>query len=100
LPPADEANVKKYSEMAAGLLPPGASKVEVVEELVCPMTISGKSMIEVTFSYSFYGQPFRMNVLVMPREKEQLRFLFSARAADFPGLFKDFRRSLFSMQGL
>lgn len=100
LPAANAANVKAYSEMAAGLLPPGASKVEVVEELVCPLTISGKSMVEVTFSYTFYGQPFRMNVLIMPRDKEQLRFLFSAKAADYPGLFKDFRRSLFSIQGL
>jgi hypothetical protein len=100
LPAANEASVKTYSKMAASFLPPGASKVEVVEELVCPMTIEGKSMIEVTFSYTFYGQPFRMNVLIMPREKEQLRFLFSARAADYEGLFKDFRRSLFSIQGL
>ena len=100
LPAATEANVKLYSDFAVKLLPQGASKVEVVEALVCPMRISGKAMIEVTLSYSFYGQPFRMNILFMPRQNEQLRFQFSARATDYPAMFKNFRSSLFSMQGL
>lgn len=100
LPEASEASVKTYSEMALKLAPEGASKVEIVEALVCPMRISGKAMIEVTLSYSFYGQPFRMNILIMPRGREQLRFQFSARAADYNALVKDFRGSLFSMHGL
>jgi len=100
LPAATTDNVKVYSDMAVKLLPPGASKVELVEAAVCPMRISGKAMVEVTLSYTFYGQPFRMNVLFMPRDKEQLRFQFSSRAADYPALFKNFRGSLFSMQGL
>jgi hypothetical protein len=99
-PEATEANVKAYSDLAAKLVPSGASKVEVVEAQVCPMRISGKAMIEVTLSYSFYGQPFKMNVLFMPREKEELRFQFSSRASDYAKMFKDFRGSLFSMQGL
>lgn len=100
LPPASEANVKAYSEMAVGLVPREASKIEVVEAVVCPMRISGKPMVEVTLTYSFFGQPFRMNVLFMPRDREQLRFQFVARASDYPTLFKSFRSSLFSMQGL
>lgn len=100
LPEATEANVKAYSEMAATLVPQGASKIELVEALVCPMRISGKAMIEMTLAYSFYGQPFRMNVLIMPRGQEQLRFQFSSRTADFKTLQKDFRSSLFTMQGL
>jgi hypothetical protein len=100
LPPATAENVKFYSDLALTLAPREATKVEVVEAVVCEMRISGKAMIDVTLSYSFFGQPFRMNVLFMPRDREQLRFLFSARVADYPPLFKSFRSSLFSMQGL
>jgi hypothetical protein len=67
---------------------------------VCPLQISGKALIEITLAYSFYGQPFRMNVLFMPRDKEQLRFQFSARTMDYPANFRSFRASLFSMDGL
>ncbi len=99
-PPATAENLKTYSDQAVRLVPRDASKVEVVEAIVCPMRISGKSMVEVTLTYTFFGQPFRMNVLFMPRDKEQLRFQFAARASDYAALFKSFRSSLFSIQGL
>jgi hypothetical protein len=99
-PDATEENIKTYSDLAASLVPREATKVEVVEAIVCPMRISGKAMVEATLTYSFFGQQFRMNVIFMPRGKEQLRFQFIARAADYPPLFKAFRSSLYSMQGL
>jgi hypothetical protein len=98
--PATADNLKAYSELALTLIPREASKVEVVEAVVCPLQISGRSMVEVTLHYSFFGQQFRANLLFMPHDAEQLRFQFSARAADFPALFKTFRTSLYSMQGL
>lgn len=100
LPAVAQENVKAYAELVLALVPRGATKVEVLEALVCPLRIAGKSMIEVTAAYVFFGQPFRMNVLLMPREKEQLRFTLTARAADYPELARAFRDSLFSMQGL
>jgi len=100
VPAAAPENVKVYSDMAVGLVPREASKVEVVEAIVSSMRISGKPMIDVTLTYTFFGQPFRMNVLFMPRERETLRFQFSSRVGDYPALAKDFRSSLFSIQGL
>ena len=100
VPAATAANVKAYSDVAAALVPREASKVEVVEAVVSPMRISGRPMIEVTLTYSFFGQPFRMNVLFMPHDRETLRFQFSSRAADYTTEYKNFRSSLFSIQGL
>ncbi len=100
VPAATAENIKTYSDIAASLVPREASKVEVVEAIVCPMRISGKAMIEVTLTYTFFGQLFRANVLFMPRERETLRFQFSSRATDYPALAKNFRSSLFSVQGL
>ena len=99
-PPAVEASIKSYSDMAVAGLPREASKVEVVEAMVSPLRISGKPMIEVIVTYTFFGQSFRMNVLYMPRDKELLSFQFSARAADYAVEFRNFRGSLFTMQGL
>jgi len=100
VPAATPENVKTYSEMATDLVPREASKVEVVEAFVSPIRISGKSMVEVTLNYAFFGQTFRMNVLFMPRERETLRFQFSSRVVDYPALARNFRNSLFSIQGL
>lgn len=99
-PAATQENLKHYTEAASKLLPREATKIEVVEAVVSPLQISGRPMIEVTLAYAFFGQQFRMNVLFMPREKEELRFQMVARASDYPELFKAFRSSLFSMQGL
>jgi hypothetical protein len=100
VPAATPENIKTYSDMAVGLVPREASRVEVVEAVVSPMRISGKAMVEVTLNYAFFGQPFRMNVLFMPRERETLLFHFSSRVVDYTALAKDFRNSLFSIQGL
>lgn len=99
-PPATEENLKLYTEVVAKLLPREASKIEVLEAGICPLQISGRPMVEVTMGYTFFGQQYRMNLLFMPREKDELRFQFVARAADYPALLKAFRASLFSMQGL
>jgi hypothetical protein len=98
--PATAENLQAYTELAQTLVPREASKIEVVEALVCPLRISGRSMIEVTLAYTFFGQQFRMNVLFLPHDTAQVRFQFSARTADFHPLFKSFRTSLYSMQGL
>jgi len=99
-PPATPENLKAYSELALELVPREAANVEVVETVICPLRISGQPLVEATLNYVFFGQQFRMNVLFLSREKEQMRFQFSSRAADFPPLLKTFRTSLYSMQGL
>ena len=99
-PAATEENLKHYTGVASKLLPVDATKIEVIEAIVSPLQISGRPMIEVTLAYVFFGQQFRMNLLFMPREKEELRFQMVARTNDYPELFQAFRSSLFSMQGL
>lgn len=99
-PAATEENIKIYTEIATKMLPSGASKAEVVEAIICPMQLSQRPLVELTLGYVFFGQPFRMNVLFLPREKEEVRFQFSARAADYAALLRVFRASLFSIQGL
>ena len=99
-PAATEENLKLYTEVASKLLPQDATKIEVIEAIVSPLQISGRPMIEVKLAYVFFGQQFRMNVLFMPRAKEELRFQMSARTSDYPEIYKAFRASLFSMQGL
>lgn len=97
---ASPENIKAYTDLALSLVSREATKVEVLEAQVSTLHISGKAMMEVTLAYSFFGQPFRMNVLFMPRDKEQLRFQFLARTADYQPLFQAFRSSLYSIQGL
>jgi hypothetical protein len=99
-PAATAENLKHYTKIASGLLPREASKIEVMEAAVCPLRISGRFMVEVTMAYVFFGQPFRMNVLFMPREKEELRFQIVARTSDYADLFQAFRSSLYSIEGL
>ncbi len=99
-PPATAENLKAYGALALELVPREAVNVEVVETVMCPLRISGRPLAEATLNYVFFGQQFRMNVLFMPREKEQLRMQFSSRVADFPPLLKAFRASLYSLQGL
>ena len=97
---ATPENLKAYTELALELVPREAANVEVVETVICPLRISGRPLVEATLNYVFFGQQFRMTIFFLPREKEQVRIQFSSRASDFPPLFKAFRTSLYSMQGL
>jgi hypothetical protein len=99
-PLATPENLKAYADLALELVPREAANVEVVETIICPLRISGRPLVEATLNYVFFGQQFRMNVLFLLRDKEQIRFQFSSRSADFPPLLRAFRASLYSMQGL
>jgi hypothetical protein len=97
--PATEDNLKAYSAMATGLLPRGASNVEVVGAAVCSIHVCTYALAEVTVTYKFFGQDFEMVILFMPRPVEEIRFRLSCHAADFKELYKPFQRSLCSIQG-
>ena len=100
LVPATEENLKTYSAMAVGLLPRGASNVEVVGAAVSSVHICTYALAEVTITYKFYGQDFETVFFFMPRPVEEVRFRLSCHTADFKELYKPFFRSLFSIQGL
>jgi hypothetical protein len=97
--PATDQNLKAYSDMAVGLLPREASKVEVVAAVMAPVKVCGYPMVEVTITYKFFGQEFEAVIFFMPRPVEDVRFRLTCRAADFKDLYRPFERSLFSIQG-
>jgi hypothetical protein len=98
--PVTDANLKAYTEAALRFIPREASKVAVVSAAVAPIKMSRRAMVEVTVSYALFGQQFTTNILMLPRDKDQITFQMTARNPDFPALTKVFRSSLFSMQGL
>lgn len=98
--PLTEKELKVYGERAVSLVPRDAAKVEVVEAVVSALRICGKPLAEVTVTYAFFGQTFKMNVLFLPRAEEEVCFKLIARAADFDALQKAFRTSLYSIEGL
>ena len=98
--PATEQNLKAYSDMAFGLLPRDASKVEVVGAVVSAVHVCGYALAEVTITYKFFGQDFETVFFFMPRPVEEVRFRLSCRVADFKDLYRPFQMSLFSLQGL
>lgn len=98
--PADASKVKLFRELAVLLLPAEATNVEIIEAGLSELRISGRPAVEVVLTYTFFAQQFKMNSLFLPRERELLRFSFTAHLADFAPLEKTFRRSLYSLQGL
>lgn len=98
--PVTEENAKAYGELAVKDLPKDASKVTVVEAGVSSFSLSKRPIMEVTYSYSLYGQQFSSKVLYLPRDKDQIVFQITTRAADFEQLARVFRSSLYSLQGL
>lgn len=97
--PAAAENLKPYGELALALVPPEATKVQVISADLCPLRISGHPMVEVTLAYVFFGRQFRANVLFLPHESALIRFQISAQASDYPQLLRDFHASLYSMRG-
>ena len=98
--PADASKVSAFRELAVSMLPAEATNVEIVEAKLSELCISGRAGVAVVLSYKFFAQQFRMRVLFIPRERDLLRFAFTARTADFGALEKRFRHSLYSLEGL
>lgn len=98
--PATDANVKAYSDRAVALIPREASKTTIDEAGLAPLKVCNHALAQITLSYVLFGQQFTTTIYFLPLEKEQLTFQLSAKKADFATLARDFRMSLFSLQGL
>ncbi|HEY3835104.1 MAG TPA: hypothetical protein VGL72_00960 [Bryobacteraceae bacterium] len=98
--PATDENIKAYGERAVALIPREASKVVLVEVGPAPLKVCLQPLIQATLTYVLFGQQFTTTIYFLPYKKEQITFQFTARNADFQALAKDFRASLFSLQGL
>jgi hypothetical protein len=98
--PFDEDTMKKLVAEVTTMLPKESSEVSVVAEEKNPILISNKETFEVLLKYKLLGQLFERSILFLNRDKEQMRFQFTAREADFNQLHGDFRASLCTWQNL
>jgi len=98
--PATDENIKAYGERAVALMPREATKVALVEVGPAPLKVCLHPLIQATLTYVLFGQQFTTTIYFLPYQKEQITFQLTARNADFQALARDFRASLFSLQGL
>ncbi len=71
----DAEGLELYRKAAFGLVPAGASTIQVDYEKTNAVPINGWSSFEMAFSYNFYGQSFRRSVCFINIDKEkQVRF--------------------------
>ena len=88
------------NESAASLLPKDSQ--DIIVETVgrdCP-AISGHPTLEVVLSYTMNNQRWTRSVLLLNRDKMRVSFVLDCHSTDFAELHEQFRRSLYSVQGL
>jgi hypothetical protein len=95
-----DENLKKLLAEAMASAPKNSSAVSVVSQEKNPLRISGKDTFQVVISYNLLGQTFNRSILFLNRDRDQLRFQFSAREGDFKELQRAFQTSLYSWQNL
>jgi len=79
---------------------PGSEEVTLVLEEQSPLRFKGRDTYGLTLSYLLHGQRYTSNVLFANLEDTQLRFRVVAPTDQFEKVFKSFRGSLFTLQGL
>jgi hypothetical protein len=96
-----EESLKFARDYFAQLLPPGATELAWEPEVEHnPVLLNRHQTARVEGSYSAFGQAFRATVMLCNLAEQQLVFVVSAREGDFPKLYEEWRRSLFTWQGL
>ena len=96
----DDESLKKLVTQATAVLPQGSEKVIVISQEKNPLRINRKETFLVVLGYTLFGQPYTRSILVLNREKEQIRFQLVCREADFKELHKAFLASQYSWQNL
>jgi hypothetical protein len=96
----DEETLKKLTNEALASVPAGSTQVELLSQEKNSVLIDRKETFLVTMSYTFYGETYGRSVMFLNRGKEQVRFQFVARMADFKELQQAFHRSHFTWQNL
>jgi hypothetical protein len=100
LPGFDPESVKAFKTELEKLLPKGVERVEWSDDEPNQMLMNRHPTYRIALSYSLYGQRFMTTVVYCNFALEQMRFKITCRESDFPRLYEDFRRSLFTFQGL
>jgi hypothetical protein len=96
-----EESLKFAHDYFAQLLPRGATGLQWEPDVEHnPVLLNKHETVRVGGSYSAVGQTFRVAVILCNLAEQQLVFVVSGRERDFPKLYEDWRRSLFTWQGL
>lgn len=95
---SEEEMLKQLRALILRLLPPESKEAEIVAEQKNPVQVHGLETYDITVAFQNYGQRYRMSVLFVNLEREQLRFKVIAEANDFEEAHRAFIASLFSLQ--
>ena len=93
----DEAAVAALRQVVLGSIPGDAQGAKVVTEERNPVAINQQPSYAITVNYRYFGQDYAVTALFANLGDTQLRARLVARKADFDGLQRAFRSSLFSL---
>jgi ABC-type amino acid transport substrate-binding protein len=92
--------VKALKSEIQSTLPRELQKVEWADDEVSPVIWNRHPSYRITVSYSSYAQRFTKTVIVCNFARMQLRFELATRESEFKKLYEEFRRSLFTFDGV
>jgi hypothetical protein len=93
----DEPTTNQLKQFVLASTPGDAQKVQLVAEEQNPLRIKQQDTYAVTVGYNYFGEDYKLSVLFANLGDLQLRFRLTARKADFDGMQRAFRGSLFSL---
>ena len=93
----DDTTVAALRQVVLGSVPGDAQGTKIVTEEQNPVAINQHPSYSITANYSYFGQDYAISILFANLGDTQLRARLVARRADFDGLQRAFRSSLFSL---
>ena len=96
--PLDAAGMNVVRARAAAVLPRGSQQVRMVSEGKGAVMIDGQETYEAIFAYGLSGQTFETSVTLVFMGDRLMTIQVSAHPNDFAGVYRAFRRSVFSLQ--
>jgi hypothetical protein len=96
----DEEGLKQLKTIFLSLLPKESEQVEIVAEQKNPVLINRHETYDITAAFINHGQRYRMSVLFVNLEREQIRCKVIAEPNDFQEAHRLFIESLCGLQWL
>jgi hypothetical protein len=91
---ADPASPERLQKMLAEGVPAGATNLEFVLEGLPGVKLDHWLARRCEATYEHFGQTFRVALLIVPLEREELQIRFGCRTSDFDRVFPPFFDSL------
>lgn len=96
----DDAGVKAIKANPALLgIPKEATGVVIKDVELNSVKVGGHDTIDAEVAFIFFGQSRLRNVLLVNRKGAEVSIILDAPAADYPGLKRQFRQSLYTLNG-